>query len=120
MEYLIIILLQVVGFGLHATKKIAELDKANPDIPIGEIKRIFWGNEWYTFISSGLILLLNLVVHLSIHMYMPAWREWTWFYVMAFGSALVLGWGGQDLAYRLLGKTQGYIEKKFDEKLEVK
>lgn len=124
MEYLIIFVLQLLGIGFHVVQKVNVLDKQHPEQTAKQIYAMFFENEWSSLSISVLVLVANLLSHGIIDHYFPAVRETTIkipltelelpYLAASFIVALVLGYAGQRLAYKYLGKAEQYLSKKAD------
>lgn len=122
MEYFFILVAQLLGIGFHVGQKIIQLDKANPEKSIKEVRSLFFENEWSSLFVSGLIVLAHLFIHGMVQFYMPEEGDslidipFTTVKV-PFGLAgvllaIVLGYAGQRIAYKYLGKAEEYLSKK--------
>lgn len=118
MEYVLIIILQIIGCGLHVLQKVMELDKKFPDDTLGDVFSMFWKTDRVTLIISFFILCLNLVAHYIIEVYAPQIREIENWVLYGFGLALLLGYAGQRLVYKYLGKAEEVLNKKVENKLQ--
>lgn len=120
MEYVLIIVLELLGIGFHVGQKVLELDKKSPDDSLSEVFGLFWNADRITVFISGLVLTLNVVGHYIVEVYAPKHiTGWEYYDLFSFGLALVLGYGGQRLIYKALGRAEQVIGKKVDEKLAV-
>ena len=132
LEFFLIIVLQAIGVSFNIGKKVLELDKKCPDDSVGDVFRMFWKDDRFTVMLSGVIVLFDLVVHLIIAVYAPSVRAAEVsipmsnvmsflpdlkvpYLIISFGIALLLGYGGQALMYKLFGK----LEKKVTENLKL-
>lgn len=123
-EYLFLIFFQILGIGFHVAQKIFTLDKESPEKSMKEIRDLFFENEWSSLLISGLVLLFDFSFHVVVHIWYPSFREnnitvpfldITLPYVItSFIIALVLGYAGQRLAYKYLGKAEQYLSKKVE------
>lgn len=118
MEYLLIILLQLIGIGLHVTQVIIKLGNDNRDKARNEILRIFWNEDWDTLLASALILILNLAAHYIVGEYAPKKIiDYEYYMLISFGLALLFGYAGQRIVYSALGKAEIFLNKKIEGKL---
>jgi ABC-type Fe3+ transport system permease subunit len=117
MEYALIIILQLLGIGFHVGQKVHELDKKFENDTLQQVFNQFWNSDRVTVFISGLVLLLNLVVHYIIEEYAAGIRSIENYDLYSFGVALVLGYAGQRLIYKYLGKAEEVLNKKVEEKL---
>lgn len=117
MEYALHVLLQALGIGFHVMQKIVQLDKKYPEKSIKEIRATFFDEDWTTLLVSALVLLLSLVTHYIVQHYAPELvASVKYFDLWAFALSFVLGYAGQRLIYKGLGKASSVLEKKIDEK----
>ena len=122
MEYIIIFTLQLLGIAFHVVQKVNALDKQYPEKSIKEIYSLFFENEWSSLSVSALVLFGDLFFHFIIDSYFPAVREMAItvpvinltmpYLAVYFIVAFVLGYGGQRLAYKYLGKAEQYLSYK--------
>lgn len=122
MEYIIIFTLQLLGIAFHVVQKVNTLDKQYPEKSIKEIYSLFFENEWSSLSVSALVLFADLFFHFIIDQYFPAVREMAItvpvinltmpYLAVSFIVAFVLGYGGQRLAYKYLGKAEQYLSDK--------
>lgn len=112
MEYLIIFILQILGIGLHVAQKVLEIDARDPDDTLAHVCMVFIKENRVSLFISALVLVLNLVAHYIIGTY-SNWPEQVGHYELwSFCFALVLGYAGQRLVYKLLGHAENTINKK--------
>lgn len=117
LEFILIVVLQAIGIGLHVMQKIIGLDNKFPEMTRQEIIDTFFENDIFTLYVSALVLCLNLVVHLIVHVYSPSLIESIPYYLLwSFGVAFVLGYAGQRLVYKFLGAAESVINKKIENK----
>lgn len=114
MEYLIIFALQFIGIGLHAAQKMLELDKKFPDDSLRDVADTFFKEDRITLIISGLVLAFNLLAHYILDAYTSVPASVPYYILWAFGIAFVLGYGGQRIVYKYLGKAESVLIKKAD------
>lgn len=113
MEYILIIILQLIGIGLHVMQKVLALDKLSPDDSLGDVFKLFWKADRITVFISGLVLALNLVAHFIVREYGPdSITEWEYYDMFSFGVALLLGYIGQRKIYDWLGKAESALDRK--------
>lgn len=132
LEFFLIVTLQLIGIGFGILQKVLELDKKSPNDTLGEVFAMYWAADKITVFISGLIVLLDLVIHLIITVYAPSVRDVIVsiplnqlvtflpdikipYLVISFVVAFLLGFFGQKLFYKILGK----LEKKVEEKLKL-
>jgi hypothetical protein len=126
MEYVFIILLQAIGISLHVLKKVMELDSKFPDDTLADVFTAFWKSDRITIIISGVLLILHLTTHSMVETYWPSVRNTSitipFFdidvpYVLAsLITAFGVGFFGQMLFYRIMGKAEAILNKKIDDK----
>lgn len=115
MEYILIILFQLLGIGFHVAQKLIQLDNLSPDDSFGAVMKLFWNEDRVTIFISSLILVLNVAAHFVIESYAPELRAKIEYYALySFAIALVLGYGGQRLVYKYLGKAEALLDKQAD------
>lgn len=112
MEYLIVLILELIGISLHVMEKVAVFDKKYPECSINQIFKVFWRQDWNTVIISVIVLCLNLMIHLIINWYAPELTTIKYYLLYAFGGALLLGYGGQRFVYRSLGTAEKFLDNK--------
>lgn len=117
MEYFLILILQLGGIGLHVFQKVKDIDSRYPDDTLKDVFKIFLREDAITLFASILILILNLVVHYIIGAYTTLPTTIEYYILYAFGIALLLGYAGQRLVYKYLGKAEEVLSKRLDSKL---
>lgn len=118
MEYLLIIILQVIGVGLHVSQKVIKIGNENKQMTRNGIITVFWNEDWDSLFASFFILLLNLVAHYIVGEYAPAnITEYEYYMIISFGLALLFGYAGQRIVYSYLGKAEEFLNKKVENKL---
>jgi hypothetical protein len=122
MEYLLIIILQLLGIYFHVMQKISIIDKKYPEKPLPEIRAIFWREDSNTLGISAGVLVLHVITHFIIDYYDLPIRDKSYFGVpylaWAFGLALLGGYAGQRLIYKAFGSAEKVINTKL-EKVEA-
>lgn len=118
MEYLLIVILELLGIGFHAGQKVLELDKKSPDDSLSDVFSLFWESDRITILISGLVLALNVVGHYIMEEYAPAHiTQWEYYDLSSFALALLLGYFGQRKIYQLFGKAETFIDNQVQSKL---
>ncbi len=125
MLYLFIFIFQLLGIGFHVGQKAIEIDKRTPGDTLKDVFGIFLRENLITLIMSGLVLILDLCFHAALDVYtlipdkpVDIFELFTLPYeIVAILSSFLLGYAGQRLIYKLLGKAEGVIEKKLEDKL---
>lgn len=115
-EYILITALQIIGCGLHVAQKVLELDKKFDNDSLPEVFNQFLKSDRVTLAMSFLVLCLNLIVHYIIEGYSDL-HLMNNYDLYSFGIALILGYAGQRLIYRWLGKAEDSFNRKIDNKL---
>ena len=114
MDYLLITLCQLIGIGLQVALKVLELDKKFQDDSLSDVLKQFWLSDRITLIISGLIVFANLVTHFIIEEYTNFETAIPNYALYNFGVALVLGYAGQRIIYKYLGKAENVLMNKAD------
>lgn len=124
MEYIFILGCQIFGIAFHIGKKIYDLDKKYPEMTFKQIFLQFFEIEWSSLLISVIVLCADLFVHGIIDYYdMPIEKSsfvipvlnWNVSYIAAnFILAGLLGFAGQSIAYKYLGKAEEYALSKAD------
>jgi hypothetical protein len=118
MEYLLIFVIQIIGIGFHVFGKVVVLDKLYPDDSMIDVFKLFWKTDRFTvFISLWIVAAYELLYFLAYE-YAPAESfvyDSDYFDLIYFLGALVLGYAGQQLVYKALGKAVDIANKKIDE-----
>lgn len=121
MEYILIIVLQLLGIGFHVMQKVIEIGNHNPLKTSNEIFKIFFAEDWDTLIVSALVLMVDVVFHFANDYYgfintsfaFPSLGGLTISYLaISFVLAFILGYAGQRIAYKFLGTAEKFINKK--------
>lgn len=124
MEYIFILIFELLGIALSVFKEVIDLNKRTP---ASETKKSIWllykEKEQLTLGLSVVIVFLNLAVHAAINVYSPAVHQTIVtiplpyditlkvpFLLISFGIALMLGFAGQKLLYGWLGRTEKYLD----------
>lgn len=117
MEYLLIIILQLLGVGFHVGQKVKELDAKFSDDSLSDVMKEFWKQDRITLFLSVFVLASNLVAHFIVENYAPGIRAIDSYALYSFALAFVLGYAGQRLIYKSLGKAEEALNKKIDNKI---
>jgi len=118
MEYVLIVVLQLLGIGFYVGQKVMELDKLTPDDSLPQVFAMFWKTDRITMMISALVLLLHLVGHYIAEDYTDYPSTVENYSLWSFGIAFVLGYAGQFLIYLALGKAVGKAKRVLEEKLD--
>lgn len=116
-ECIFISLLQFVGIGLNVMKNIIGLGDTFPSKTKKEILVEFWNRDWDTLIVSILIWFAHIVIHVIMAYYDFAFliTSYEYYLAVSYSLALVVGFGGQALAYKWLGKATQYFDNKVND-----
>jgi hypothetical protein len=119
MEYLFIVILQLLGVGLQVGWTLFQLDKKFENDTLEEVVNTYWKSDRFPLFISGVILLIDLTVHGVIHVYATTARDWEYnflvnYFTVAFAISFILGFAGQEILYRYLGKAKEVLLKKAD------
>lgn len=114
MEYVMVFILQALGISLSATQKMLELDRKFPEDKLSDVINLFLKEDRITLMISGIVLLFNLVAHYIVDTYTDLPISVEYYPIWAFGIAFVLGYAGQRIIYKYLGKAEGLLMKKAD------
>lgn len=120
-ELFFVIAFQTAGIGFHVVQKVRELDREHPDKKIKEIYSLFFENEWSSLSISALILATDFLTHVAIIIFYPSLRGMDFklpfidfevpYIAASFILAIVMGYGGQRIMYKLLGRSEKYLSK---------
>ena len=116
MEYLIIIVLELLGIGFAVMETVSKLNDEYKETWLQILGR-YIQQDWDTLIRSFLVLLLNLIAHYIVENYTDLFLNDTYYQLIGFALALILGYAGQRLIYKYFGKAEKFLEKKVDDKL---
>ena len=116
MEYLLILILQLLGISFHVMQKVISIGDKYPKETPRTIFKYFWLEDWDTLAVSGLFLILNIIGHyiVFVRLEMVLHSEWYW-QVSPYFFSLVGGYAGQRLIYKFFGSAEKFLEKKGDE-----
>lgn len=125
MLYIFIFIFQLIGIGFHVGQKALEIDKRTPNDTFGQVLSIFLRENRITLVLSGLVLVADLFSHLALDLYttipdndVNVFGFFTVpFPIAAILTSLLLGYAGQRLIYKALGKSELFIEKKLESQL---
>jgi hypothetical protein len=117
-EYILIIILQLIGVGFHVMQKIGTLGDKFPEKNPSEVWGIFFQEDWNTLIVSLLVLSLNITAHYIVTIYSTVQVTVPYYDLYSFGAALVLGYAGQRVIYKYLGTAEKLLNKKVDNQLQ--
>ncbi len=117
MEYLLIFVISFLGIGFHVFGKVIILDKLYPDDTMFDVFKLFWKADRFTvFVSLWIVIAYALSYYLAME-YAPVESfvyTSEYFDLLYFLGALVLGYAGQQIVYKALGKAVDIANKKID------
>jgi len=114
MEYLLIAVLQILGIGFKAWLTILNLDKKFTDDTLEDVMGQFWKSDRITLFISFWIMVSNLVFHFILNEYSDFPETINYYLLFSFAIAFVLGFGGQAIVYKYLGKAENVLMRKAD------
>lgn len=124
MLYLFILIFQLLGIGFHVGQKAIEIDNRTPGDTLREVLGIFLKENLITLSLSALVLIADLSFHLVLDLYttipdgpVEVFGASVPFEILAILTSLVLGYAGQRLIYKFLGRAEAVIEKKLEDRL---
>jgi hypothetical protein len=118
-EFVLLIVFQILGIGFHVMQKIIKLGNDNPSKTRKEITGIFFVEDWDTLFVSGLILFLVVASHIAILFFATVLREWDYYILASFAVSLMLGYGGQRFIYKQLGTAEAFLNRKVEHLTKV-
>ena len=118
MEYVIIIILQLLGISFNAMQMIMAFGNKFPNETRKGIIQIFFKEDWDTLIVSGLVLALNLTAQFIFDYYEIPFTKNENYILYAFGTAFVLGYAGQRMIYKYMGTAEKFLDKQVMDKLD--
>jgi hypothetical protein len=117
LEYFLIISLQGVGILLSILHKCKEIDDLNDGDTFRDVWRMFWLRDRITVLISIVVTFLHLLIHVILDVYSDIPKTVPHYNLWDFGLALVMGYGGQRLIYKYLGKAELFLGKKVGDRL---
>lgn len=116
MEHFLIFIIQILGIGFHVGQKVLELDKLYPDDSITDVFKLFWKTDKFTvFISAWITAAYGLFYYITQEYAPDSVTNFEYLDLCFFGGALVIGYGGQGIIYKALGKAVDIANKKIDD-----
>jgi hypothetical protein len=116
MEHLLIFIIQILGIGFNVWGKVKELDKLYPDDTLEDVFKLFWKTDRITvFISLWIMAAYGLFYFVTLNYAPPSVTDFEYLDLSFFGGALVIGYGGQAIVYKALGKAVDIANKKIDD-----
>jgi hypothetical protein len=101
---------------LRVLLQLLELDKLSPDDSFGDVCKMFWKRDKITVIISAVITLGYGLFYFVADNYAPeSIAENDYFDLAFFGGALVIGYAGQGIIYKALGKAVDIANRKIEE-----
>lgn len=114
MDYFIIFILQIIGILFHVFEKVRIIDAQNREKGTREVFLIFFEYEWVTLSISILVLALNVITHYIIDTYANDLTTVRYYHIYVFVLAFILGYAGQRIVYKYLGKGTKFLIDKAD------
>ena len=114
MDYLFCFIIWFFGVAFHIMLKIQGLRAQFPNLAFKMIWTTFFNQEWDSLIVSGLIIsVYELALFICSYngVVYPSWFDMWGMYVLA----IVLGYGGQSIAYKYLNTAVDELEKRADQ-----
>jgi hypothetical protein len=118
MDFALIAILQLFGIALHGFQKLIELDAKSPDDSKWDVFKLMWKNDGFSFGVSFVVLGLNEVTHFIVARYSTFAETFENYYLWSFLVAFVLGYAGQRVIYKYLGRAEEFLNKKVENKLQ--
>lgn len=114
MDYILTIVLLIIGIAYHVMQTISKLRNKFPDLKPNTIWSTFFLQEWDSLIVSFLgvaVFEVALFVIKYNAIPLPSWLD-NW---GIYAFAAVWGYAGQRLAYKFLNTGEVVLEKKSDQ-----
>ncbi len=110
MDYALIFVFQIIGIGIQTIPKLFELDKKSVD----DSFRLYWKHDKFLIILSGLIIVFDEVVHFVAENYAQDFVSSLGekYHLISFAVALMLGYAGQRILDKVLGRAEQVINDK--------
>jgi len=116
MEHLLIFIIQILGIGFHVWQKVLELDKLYADDSLEDVFKLFWKTDRITvFISLWITIAYGLLYYVTQEYAPDSVLTFQYIDLFFFGGALVIGYAGQGIIYKALGKAVDIANKKIDD-----
>ena len=116
MEHFLIFVIQILGIGFNVWQKVLVLDKLYPDDTLEDVFKLFWKTDRITvFISLWIMVAYGLFYFITLNYAPDSVINFDYLDLSFFGGALVIGYGGQAIVYKALGKAVDIANKKIDE-----
>ena len=94
-------------------QKVMWLDDKYPDYSPKKIFGIFFKTDWDTLIVTGIIMFLTLLIRFILEEELPI-KEIAHYNLYTYGIALTLGYAGQRIIYKIMGKAESTLSNKID------
>ncbi len=118
MEYLLIILLQLLGIGLHVMQKVISIGDKFKDLAPTQVFKTFFKEDWDTLAVSAIVLFLDVIFHFIVINYDIVFITGSeWFYPGSFLGALFFGYAGQRMIYKYFGSAEQFLDKQINDRL---
>jgi hypothetical protein len=116
MEHFLIFIIQILGIGFNVWGRVKELDKLYIDDTLEDVFKLFWKTDKITvFISLWIMVAYGLAYFITLNYAPESVTNFVYLDLCFFGGALVIGYGGQGIIYKALGKAVDIANKKIDE-----
>lgn len=115
MEHIIIFFIQIIGVLLKVLGQLLELDKESPNDSFGEVCKMYWNRSRISLLISVVITFGYGLLYFVADYYAPESITASDYFDLAFfGGALVIGYGGQGIVYKALGKSVEIANQKIE------
>lgn len=105
--------LLILGVAYFVMSQVGKLKKKYNSLGRAEIFAAFFKSDWDSLIVSMLVLftwnIFLFICYKNEIVFHPWFDEWGMYAI-----SLVLGWGGQRLAYKALTTVEAVLDKKID------
>jgi hypothetical protein len=116
MEHFLIFVIQILGIGFRVWLKVLELDKLYTDDTTTDVFKLFWKSDKITvYISLWIMAAYGLFYFITLGYAPESVTSFEYLDLSFMGGALVIGYGGQGIIYKALGKAVDIANKKIDE-----
>jgi hypothetical protein len=117
MEYVLIFIFEILGISLNVMQNVIKIGDNHPTMNKKDIFAEIWNQDWDTLIVSLIIIVINLFVHYVLYYIDAPVIKIEYYFLYSVVIALLVGYSGQRLAYKLLGSAEKAIDKKVLDKL---
>lgn len=129
MEYLFITIFQLIGVAWRSLQDLNGIvkDKNNVALNILQAFRLFWKAQVFSLIGSVLVLLTQTAIHWAIEYFYPPFMdvtvqineyEFPIMFFMVVVIALILGYKGQEIMFKVFAKASDKALNYVDEKIK--